>query len=52
MAKLAQVGQLPDIPLAVEAVVDGRAPGASELSGLARAHRRRAVRMVDFKDKS
>ena len=57
MAKLAQVGQLPDIPLAVEAVVEGRAPGASERLDLAavelaRANRRRAVRMVFFKGKS
>jgi hypothetical protein len=52
MAKLAQVGQLPDIPLAVEAVVEGRAPSASELLELARANRRRAVRMVFFIGKS
>jgi len=57
MAKLAQAGQLADIPLAVEAVVEGRAPGASErldlaAAELAGANRRRAVRMVFFKDKS
>ena len=57
MAKLAQVGQLADMPLAVEAVVEGRAPGASErldpaAAELAGANRRRAVRMVFFKDKS
>jgi hypothetical protein len=52
MTKLAQVGQLPDIPLAVEAVVEGRAPGASQLSERAGANRRRAVRMVALKGKS
>ena len=57
MTKLAQAGHLADIPLAVEAVVEGPAPGASErldpaAAELAGANRRRAVRMVFFKDKS
>ena len=52
MAKLAQAGQLADIPLAVEAVVEGRAPGAGKRTKPAGANRRRAVRMVAFKGKS
>jgi len=52
MAKLAQLGQLPDIPLAVEAVVEGRVPGAGKRLELAGDNRPRAVRMVDFKGKS
>jgi len=52
MAKLAQVGQWPDIPPAVEAAVAGPAPGARERAELAGAKRRRAVRMVFFKGKS
>jgi hypothetical protein len=51
MTQLAQTGQWPDIPLAVEAVVEGRAPGASARLKLAGANRRRAVRMVFFKGK-
>jgi hypothetical protein len=50
MAKLAQAGQLADIPLTVEAAVEGCAPGARLEP--ARAKRRRAIRVVDCKNKS
>jgi hypothetical protein len=43
MTKLAQVGHLLDIPLELDAVVEGRA---------LRANGRRVVRMVNFKGKS
>ena len=58
MAKLAQIGHWLDIPLEVEAVVEGRGLRVSEqltLPGsgvLARANGHPVVRMVNFKGRS
>lgn len=49
MANLAQVGHLLDIPLEVEAVVQGCPLRAGEL---ARSNGRRMVRRVNFKGKN